>query len=211
MTCWNLRDRRSRYIGSEISLVLAETETDVPDGVEVLYVSESVMETVSTQKTPQSLCAAVKTPGTVCPDSFPRGMIIALDCLQDPGNLGTIIRTADAFGAAGVLLSRDSADPFSPKSLRAAMGSTYHLPIWIGDLPKELLKLKKQGFSCICGHLRGSEKFPLHGADTVLVIGNEGNGVSDAVASLCEQYPDRSHLPVPSHFFRIVFRWFCCN
>ena len=174
--------------GARIETVLAREGVPVPDGAEALTVSEAVMEAIATQPSPQNLCAVVRTPDTACPAQYPKGLIVALERLQDPGNLGTILRTADALGASGLLLSPDTADPFSPKALRAAMGSTYHLPVWIGDLCEQLPRLRAQGYVCICGHLRGSECLPPHGADAVLVVGNEGSGVSDAVASLCERY-----------------------
>ena len=170
--------------GAKIDTVFAREDAVCPVGCEVLIVSDSVMEAISTQKSPQSLCAVVRTPDTSCPEEYPQGLVIALDRLQDPGNLGTIIRTADALGAAGLLLSSDSADPFSTKSLRAAMGSTYHLPVWIGNLVRELPRMKEQGFVCVCGHLQGSEKPPARGDKTVLVIGNEGQGVSEEVTNL---------------------------
>ena len=174
--------------GAKIETVFAKEDAPCPEGVEIVTVSDSVMEAICSQKSPQSLCAVVRTPETTCPETYPQGLLIALDRLQDPGNLGTIIRTADALGAAGILLSPDSADPYSPKSLRAAMGSTYHIPVWTGDLLRELPILKAQGFACICGHLKGDGKLPLHGENAVLVVGNEGQGVSDEVAKLCFRY-----------------------
>lgn len=174
--------------GAKLLTVFAPEGVAVPDGPELVTVSESVMESIRTQVAPQGVCAVVKTPDCACPAVYPDGLIVALDRLQDPGNLGTILRTADALGAAGILLSRDTVDPFSPKALRAAMGSTYHLPVWIGDLETELGRLKEAGFTCICGHLRGDSTLPVHGERTVLVVGNEGSGVSDGVAKLCRPY-----------------------
>ena len=105
--------------------------------------------------------------------------------MQDPGNLGTIIRTADAMGAAAVLLGTGSTDAFSPKALRAAMGSTYHLRIFQCELSETLPKLRESGFSLVCGHLAGEERLPMLNRDCVIVIGNEANGVSDGIARLC--------------------------
>lgn len=115
-------------------------------------------------------------------------MIVALDRVQDPGNLGTILRTADAMGAAGLLLGAGCADPYAPKPLRAAMGSIYHLPVWQGELEGEIPRLVQQGFTCICGHLKGGDTLPKVGERCVLVIGNEGSGVSDPVAAQCHKY-----------------------
>ena len=68
------------------------------------------------------------------------------------------------------------------------MGSIYHLPIWQGELAAELVKLKSEDFRLICGHLAGNEILPEPGRRCVLIIGNEGKGVSDAVAALCDKY-----------------------
>lgn len=157
-------------------------------GIEFDFVSEGVMRSVCDTDSPQSVCACAETPSTLPPASYPGGLIVALDGLQDPGNLGTVMRTADAFGASGILLGAGCADPFSPKALRAAMGSTYHLPVWQGDLQNELPVLKLAGASLICGHLKGEETLPPLSENRVLVIGNEGSGVSEATASLCYLY-----------------------
>ena len=157
-------------------------------GAMVYTVSRSVMESLTLTETPQWVCATVQTPATPIPAYYPAGMIVALDRVQDPGNLGTILRTADAMGAAGLLLGAGCADPYAPKPLRAAMGSIYHLPVWQGELEGEIPRLVQQGFTCICGHLKGGDALPKVGERCVLVIGNEGSGVSDPVAAQCHKY-----------------------
>ena len=174
--------------GAHVRTVFAKEGVPAFDGIETVFVSDSVMDAIGTARTPQNLCAVVETPDVRCPAAYSDGLWVVLDRVQDPGNLGTILRTADALGAAGVLASADSADPFSPKSLRAAMGSTYHLPVHVGTLETELPRLKEQGFGCICGHLRGSETLPRITRRTALVIGSEGQGVSERTAALCELY-----------------------
>jgi rRNA methylases len=179
--------------GARVRTVFAKEGAKPFDGIETVFVSDGVMDAIASAKTPQNLCAVVETPDCACPETYPEGLVVALDRLQDPGNLGTILRTADALGAKGVLVSPDSADPFSPKALRAAMGSTYHLPLFEASLTEELPKLRSAGRTLICAHLHGSEELPAIGKNCVLVIGNEGNGASDEVAALCELY----RLPMP--------------
>ena len=174
--------------GARVRTVFAREGAKAFDGIETVVVSDGVMDAIASARTPQDLCAVVETPDTACPEAYPEGLIVVLDRLQDPGNLGTIIRTADALGAAGVLVSADSADPFSPKALRAAMGSTYHLPIYIAPLKDALPCLTAQGFTCICGHLKGSETLPAITRRTALVIGSEGQGVSGETAACCTLY-----------------------
>ena len=157
-------------------------------GIPFITVTGEVMKAVCDTDSPQGVFAAVKTPDTSPPDDYPEGLIVCLDRIQDPGNLGTVLRTADAFGAAGVLVGEGSVDPFMAKAVRAAMGSTYHIPVWQGDLCAELDKMKAQGFDLVCGHLAGSEKLPALGSNRAIVIGNEANGASNEVAEKCFLY-----------------------
>ena len=145
-------------------------ERDFP--CEVIEVSDNVMDALSTAGTPQNLCAVAKTPAAPLPEAF-QGTVLLLEDVQDPGNVGTLIRTADALGASAVILSPQCADPFSPKTLRASMGSVYHLPVYVTDVPAALRALNDHRMA--------------------LLVGNEGNGVTDASAALC--YPYR--LPMP--------------
>lgn len=149
-------------------------------------VTRSVLEAISTTVMPHGVCGMVETPRiTDVPEHFSPGMLVALNRLQDPGNLGTIVRTADAMGAQGIILGEGCVDPFSPKSLRAAMGSTYHVPLYAGDLKAALQRLQDDGVCCICGHLQGKEGLPYFTDRCVIVIGNEGNGVDEDIAALC--------------------------
>lgn len=159
-----------------------------PDGAQTYLVSRAVLESLCESQTPQGVVAIVETPALAPPQSYPAGLVVVLDGVQDPGNVGAILRSADAFGAAGVLLSPACADPYAPKTLRAAMGSSYHLPLWQGELVPELAKLTRQGFTALCGDLRGSETLPALSANVALVIGSEGSGVSGEVAALCEGF-----------------------
>ena len=167
-------------------------ETDFP--CEAVLVADSVMDALSTAGTPQSLCAVARTPGRALPETF-SGIVLLLEDVQDPGNVGTLIRTADALGASCVILSPQCADPFSPKTLRASMGSVYHLPVCVTDVPGALRALNDQGYICLCGHLRGSEILPPKTSKMALLVGNEGNGVTPEAAALCYAY----RLPMPGH------------
>ncbi len=165
-----------------------EAEELASAAAKVYTVTRRVLESMTDTGTPQWICAAVRTPDTAPAEKYPEGLIVALDRVQDPGNLGTILRTADAMGAVGLLLGSGCADPFGPKVLRSTMGSLYHIPVWQGELVNELPRLRQEGFSLICGHLDGAESLPAVGDKCVLIIGNEGNGVSDEVAEMCSKY-----------------------
>jgi TrmH family RNA methyltransferase len=157
-------------------------------GVRVFLVTRAVIESLTNTDTPQFVCASVRTPDTSVPEIYPEGLIVVLDAVQDPGNLGTIIRTSDAMGAAGIILGAGCADPFAPKPVRASMGSVFHIPVWQGEAEKELDKLKGQDFVLVCGHLKGEERLPLAGGKCALVIGNESSGVSSAASDKCYKY-----------------------
>ena len=112
-------------------------------------------------------------------------LYLVLDGVQDPGNVGTLIRTAEAVGATAVLLSRTSADPFSPKVVRSTMGTIFRVRVEISDnLPATLRELKKEGVRIFGTHLSGTE---FYDADLTVplafLIGNEGNGLTDEVAA----------------------------
>ncbi len=157
--------------------------------IEAVYtVTRSVLESLCESQTPQGVVAVVGTPSLNPPETYPVGLTVVLDGVQDPGNVGAILRSADAFGAAGVLLSPACADAYAPKTLRAAMGSNYHLSVWQGELTTELDKMKHQGFTCLCGDLRGKETLPVLSPGVALVIGSEGSGVSAEVGALCESF-----------------------
>lgn len=180
--------------GAEIvSALVSEGHEDIEKrlsdaGITYLLATEEVLASVCDTDSPQGVCAAVRTPALTPPAAYPEGLIVCLDRIQDPGNLGTVLRTADAFGAKALLLSEGCVDPYSPKAVRAAMGSTYHIPVYQGDIVKELTRLGDEGFFLVCGHLKGKEALPGLPEKRVLIIGNEANGVSDEAAALAYLY-----------------------
>lgn len=179
--------REALTSGMEVKTLFYREGTEPPEGAEeTVEVTEAVLEALC-QGTPQNLCAEVATPNTAPPKEY-TGLVAVLEHLQDPGNVGTILRTADALGISAVLLSPQCADPFSPKAMRASMGSAYHVPVYVGEVPEELKRMQKQGYTCLCGHLKGAEKLPERTEKTALVIGNEGQGVTEETAQLCTLY-----------------------
>lgn len=170
--------------GFEVTaLLMAEGFTPdfaLPDGIASYILPEHVFAAVCDTKTPQGIAAVVRMR-----DSLATGnRLVALDGVQDPGNVGTILRTADAAGFDGVLLSEQCADVFSPKVLRATMGSIFRMGVRVtDDLPGELASLARDGFSILSSQLDGTpfyDREPV-GDRFVLVIGSEGNGVTEEV------------------------------
>lgn len=113
--------------------------------------------------------------------------LIYLDRVQDPGNVGTIIRTADAFGFDGILLSNGCADVYSPKVVRATMGSLFHIPIIQEVDIKELKSLNNKIYSSSLDTTNFLEEISIE-KPFVLVIGNEGKGISDEIKSITDEF-----------------------
>lgn len=166
----------------DVEAVLVQEGVSFPDGLTmpVYELPAHVLAAVCDTKTPQGIAAVVR----MKEQSALGKHIVVLDGVQDPGNVGTIIRTADAAGLDGVLLSNQCADVFSPKVLRATMGSIFRMNLrTTDDLPGELTKLREKGYSILSSQLDGT---PFYEREKVaerfaLIIGNEGNGVSEQV------------------------------
>lgn len=158
----------------------------------VLIITEELSEYISDTKSPQGLFAAAETKPFAISENARK--IIVLDGVQDPGNVGTIIRTAEALGADGVVLLENCADILSPKTLRASMGSVFRFPVVnaAADALAEML----DGFEVYGAMLDktanrlGKVTFP---EKTVVVIGSEGAGISPKVAAMCGE---KIYIPI---------------
>lgn len=199
------RDLHGKYIIEGEKCILEAIESGVPvervlcvdggsraartaddRGIEVMPVDYSVIERISDTKTPPKDIACVLKRDDAVPANG--SFYVALDSVNDPKNLGGIIRTADAFNAAGVFLSEGCADHYGPKAQRAAMGSTFHIPVerCRCGLLETLAGLKRDGVSIIVSSLDGGEERPAFTGPVCLVIGNEARGVSEDVAAMAD-------------------------
>ena len=157
---------------------------DIPDGVRQVEVPGDLLAALAPTQTPQGVLFLCQLPERALPEKLEGRRYLVLDGVQDPGNVGTIIRTADAAGLDGVLLSNQCADVFSPKVLRATMGSIFRMNLrTTDDLPGELTKLREKGYSILSSQLDGTPFYERQGVAErfALIIGNEGNGVSEQV------------------------------
>ncbi len=164
----------------------------IPTDIPVYTLSETAFSAVSDTKTPQGIAAVLSR--KVKPITGTK--IIALDAVQDPGNVGTIIRTADAAGLDGILLGPNCADLFSPKVLRSTMGSIFRMSFaFPEDLPATLREYKTKVFSILSSQLDGDPFYKRENISSsfILVIGNEGNGISDPVK---QEATHRLRLPI---------------
>lgn len=151
---------------------------------QVITVSDTVMDYLCETDTPQGIAALVAMPGTGLTDIevTPDSLLVMLDGVQDPGNVGTIVRTADAFGAQAVILTKGCADLYSSKTLRSTMGSVFHIPTARDvALPELTAFLKKNGVYTAATGIREAA-VPLHKTalrrPLAVVFGNEAGGVS---------------------------------
>ncbi len=179
--------------GVTVTCVVVSEGVDFPDGlgadVRRVVVPPEVMASVSPLKTPQGMVAVCKLPQTPVPETLPEGRYIVLDGVQDPGNVGTVLRSADAFRCTGAVLLHGCADLYGVKTLRASMGAVFRLPVYTMDASALRRLLTAAGL-------------PLYGAalreDTVdvrcrdlrrcaIAVGSEGRGLSEEVLSLCDE------------------------
>lgn len=151
-------------------------------------VDEPVAQLLSDTKHPQGVfCLCAWPQGADCDQGSP---CLVLENIQDPGNLGTILRTAEALGQFRVFLLGDCCDPLSPKALRASMGAAFRLGLGTEDSPARLLEgLKGEGY-CTHGAVPADTARPVTGIDFgtgrhAVVIGNEGSGLTPETAGLC--------------------------
>lgn len=167
------------------------------------FVSDQVFEYISDTKTPQGILAVVRqytfTEDDVIEKSDDKGTsgrkrpahILVLDNLQDPGNLGTMFRTAEAAGATGVILSKDCVDIYNPKVIRSTMGAVFRMPfVYVENMPETIEKLKKHGIHVYAAHLEGQQAYDEedYQSATAFLIGNEGNGLRKEVARCADTW-----------------------
>lgn len=157
---------------------LAENRLNV--GIEVIEVELEEMKRISFQQTPQGVMGIFRQPQYDTDTTIPqRELCLALDNVQDPGNLGTIIRIADWFGIENIFCSTGTADIYNPKTIQATMGAIGRVKVHYVDLPEMLASLKGKApiyGTFLDGEVVYTKKLEKHG---IIVMGNEGNGIGD--------------------------------
>lgn len=166
-----------------------------------MLVSPQVFEYISDTKTPQGILAVVRQrvfteeeilaqcPGSSGQKENRQGHILILENIQDPGNLGTIFRTAEAAGVTAILMSRDCADIYNPKTIRSTMGAIFRMAFaYTEDLPGAANRLKRRKIRIFAAHLDGERIYSEedYSQGTAFLIGNEGNGLSPEAAACAD-------------------------
>lgn len=154
--------------------------------------ADSVLRQVSDTQTPQGILAVIDIPHYELEDLLTENShLLILESVQDPGNLGTMIRTGEGAGATGIIMNRTTVDLFNPKTVRATMGSLYRMPFYIAENLGETMRiLQGRGIHLYAAHLKGTLSYddPDYTLPTGFLIGNEGNGLSDEIADLADTY-----------------------
>ena len=186
---------KNEIVKAYISEELYEKGTlrEALEGIPHEILKKEVFDHVADTKTPQGILCIMKqkkytleqlTAGE-CP------LLLVLENIQDPGNLGTMMRTAEGAGVTGVLLSRGSVDIYNPKTIRSTMGSIYRVPfLYTDDLMGDMEKLHEKGITTYAAHLKGKGFYDeeSYKEPTAFLIGNEGNGLTDELSEKAKQY-----------------------
>lgn len=183
---WHLFEEAEKANAEFLNIFVLE---DFADRVEhmsnVTFVTPEVLKELTDSKTPQGIIAEVAMP--ILPlANLKAGCYLVLEDVQDPGNVGTMIRTADAAGLDGVLISDKSADIYNQKTLRSMQGSHFHLPVWRTNVYEACESLQNLGVPLIATTLSKDSvdyKTVKHDGNFALVMGNEGNGISDKMTN----------------------------
>lgn len=174
------------------TLVLSEKFIDKKENIdkiicnskEVIAIKDYIFDKISDTKTPQGIIGVAEIPYNKDEKLNPKGRYIALENIADPSNLGAVSRTAEALGIDGIIISSNSCDPYSPKSLRASMGTLLRMPIFVFDnFISEIKESKLSIYPCVVSG--GANIKSIEFLDgSIVLIGNEANGLSKEAADL---------------------------
>lgn len=173
---------------------MAEREAgELLRGMAYEVVSDAVFKNISDTQTPQGILCLVEMPQYELSELLQgeQTHLLIVESIQDPGNLGTMLRTGEGAGITGIIMNRTTVDLFNPKTIRSTMGSIYRVPYYVtDDLAETIAMLKRQNVRVYAAHLKGKMQYdePSYCEGTAFLIGNEGNGLSDEIAGLADTY-----------------------
>lgn len=162
------------------------------NGFQIELIQDSIFKDVSDTMTPQGILAIVKKPTYEFRSIIenPNASVMILEDIRDPGNLGTIVRTAEGAAITGIILSKSSVDIYNPKVIRSTMGSIYRMPfLYVEDLVEAIHQMKKNGMQLYAAHLHGERYYDEenYSGKCGILIGNEANGLSEKVSRLADR------------------------
>lgn len=184
---------RERIVKTYVSESFYKKEKEMLCDTDLEIVEDRVFQSASDTMTPQGVLSIVKQYHYKMEDFWKKEhpFFLVLENLQDPGNMGTIFRTAEGAGVDGIFLSKDCVDLYNPKVIRSTMGSIYRMPfLYVDSVTDMVEELKKKKIRVFAAHLKGKNSYD--GEDylsgTAFMIGNEGNGLTDELASKADCY-----------------------
>lgn len=159
--------------------------------VPVDFMRDNLFSQLSDTVSPQGILGVVRMPVYEREEivNQPDAKLLCLENIQDPGNLGTMFRTAEGAGMTGVVLTKGCVDLFNPKVVRSTMGSLFRVPFYVcQDMEEEMKFMQKKGFCFYAAHLQGTKDFTeeSYEGSIGILIGNEANGLSEAVSGLAD-------------------------
>lgn len=171
-----------------ITTIISTDGTEL-DGVRCVTVPEDVMASVSPMKTPQGVLFTCKMPTVKVPEKLDGVRYVVLDGVQDPGNVGTVLRTLDAFDGDGLILLQGCADVYSPKTVRATMGAIFRRPVYTMTAGEMKALLMRSGIPLYGAALRDDtvDAREVDYRPSAMAIGSEGRGLTDEVLALCDK------------------------
>ena len=167
-------------------------QAEFKDTTDLIVLDEILFQRLCSTRNPQGIAAIVKSPAIGNLEELSvkaEDRYIICESIQDPGNLGSIIRTADAFGFTGIIITSGTVDPFNEKVLRSSMGSIFHIEVVYSKSMNDLfLWLKNNNISTYAAHLKGADltKESYFNHPCAIVIGNEGKGLTEEITDRCE-------------------------
>ena len=185
------------YVATDDDRTMRLLEDAAMQNIKLVCVNENVMKKIADTETPQGIIAVCKMRQPKLETLLASGkMLLVLDRVGDPGNIGTMLRTADAAGIGGLVLLKGCADIYAPKTVRSSMGSLFHIPVLSGVSEQEFVSAaKKAGYDLLVTSLDGADN--LYKADLsgriAFVMGNEAGGVSE---TLLEKADKRVYIPM---------------
>jgi TrmH family RNA methyltransferase len=162
---------------------LGEYQEFITSAFELIETDNETIQKASLLQNPQDALALVKQPKNCKPEfNLEQDLVLALDFIQDPGNLGTILRIADWFGISTLICSENTVDSFNPKVVQASMGAIFRMKTWYTDLPLFLNEAKETQIPVYGTFLNGNDIYKeTLSKNGIIILGNEGNGISEQV------------------------------
>ncbi len=166
----------------------AEVSDFCKNSEECYLIPDSLFKKISDTSSPQGIIALVKREIINSGKIESNGRYIALENVADPSNLGAVARTAEALGVSGIIVSSNGCDPYSPKSLRASMGTLLRMPVFVfEDFAEELKQTGLVSYACVVDKTAKSITNIDFCDGSVLIIGNEANGITEQTKSVCDR------------------------